>query len=190
MKKYEELMLHVKNIFPNSRSIKITVDSTQQEIDGFSNQIKAATLSSIQLVDEAGKLIDFTDSRFTTIKSPIGVSIELEDSEWKAEQFTEIGSTHYSDIGFTEEIYKATNKKIGEDYGFILGTSQPFAKCKTAASYNRYQGYIMWKRDKDETVQVTVDKPVKDNYVLQVVIDFLKDHVGFNKKYASGYYNA
>lgn len=55
-----------------------------------------------------------------------------------------------TDAEFLEALQSASNKKVGEDFGFILGTQCPFIDIKGHAPSSLKRGYTVWKKEKGE----------------------------------------
>ncbi len=78
------------------------------------------------------------------------------------------------DKQFTGIIENATNKKLGEDFGFIVGTFPPYTITSSFISESRLEGFEIWKKNIDgsyTTININTPKNVSKN--IKDVIAFL-----------------
>lgn len=55
---------------------------------------------------------------------------------------------------YFEIVETATGKKIGKDYGFILGTHAPYLIERGMFSATNREGYTIWRKEEDETTYI------------------------------------
>jgi hypothetical protein len=78
-----------------------------------------------------------------------------------------------SEIEFLEKIEQETGLKIGEDYGFIMGTQTPFVPSKGIASDRPRKGYSVWKITEDGKKEADfIANDVETN--VKEIIEFLR----------------
>ena len=77
------------------------------------------------------------------------------------------------DIQFIGIIENATNKQLGKDFGFILGTHLPFESSEHISSGLK-EGFTVWKKNIDNSyTEINIKAPQSVSQNIKDIITFL-----------------
>lgn len=93
----------------------------------------------------------------------------------KSKIIVEKSEQSYEDevILFIDSIAVATNKMLGTDYGFILGTHSPISNIPDMVSAGNFAGFKIWKKLSDDEVATKQIIAISKKDSLDQIITFL-----------------
>jgi hypothetical protein len=83
---------------------------------------------------------------------------------------------------FIKKIEEETNKKLGTDFGFVMGTHLPYFNENEMLSSSMMTGWSVWKKENGLWAEEFVTTPLSPEESANFVIKFLNDEqVVWNK---------